>query len=475
MYRYPVGGGNGRLITSDIGPTSNVVWGPDGDLWFSATSDVARGIARLDRDGTVTRPFGTANADLLLKQLLPDNRTMLAVRQPQGTGAGPAILLDLGTGDARVLVDRPIVEACYTSGYLVLVLPGGALEAVPFDPRRNRLTGTALQIASGVSVPGTGVAQLAGSANGTVAYIPEEARALMLVDRDGNSRPATREHRNFHAPRFSPDGRRIATDFNTADGRDVWTLDLSNGSLIRTTFERDGHDPTWTPDGESLTFASSRSGSLGILRTRRGRPDAPDSLVASSQIGFTGYWLPDGAGLVTAAISLSPGSRGDIGLITNGGRGPIEPLVATRFEEQHPALSPDGRWLAFSSDQSGRTEIYLRPLRGEGDQIQVSVEGGIEPIWGPDSRELFYRAGTGISGNLTSAKVQTTPRLAILERRTLFPVSGYSTATPHSNYDVSPDGRTFVFVGFNQASRVVIIQNLPALVERLRRGESSVR
>jgi hypothetical protein len=88
---------------------------------------------------------------------------------------------------------------------------------------------------------------------------------------------------------------------------------------------------------------------------------------------------------------------------------------------------------------------------------------------------LFYRAGTGISGNLTSAKVQTTPRLAILERRTLFPVSGYSTATPHSNYDVSPDGRTFVFVGFNQASRVVIIQNLPALVERLRRGESSVR
>jgi Tol biopolymer transport system component len=319
------------------------------------------------------------------------------------------------------------------------------------------------------------VAQLATSYNGTVAYFREEARGLLLVDRAGNSRPATRERRNFHAPKFSPNGRSIATDFNTADGRDVWTLDLPTGGLTRTTFERDGHDPTWTPDGESLTFASSRGGTIGIMRTRRGRPDEPDSLLASPQIGFTGYWLKDGSGLVTAAQSLKTGSKGDIGLVANGGRGPIEPLVATRFEEQHPAVSPDGGWLAFTSDQSGRNEIYVRPLRGEGDQLQVSAEGGIEPVWGPHGKELFYRAGSGTSGSLTAAMVQTAPRLAITERRTLFPISGFSTATPHSNYDVSPDGRTFVFVGFNQASRVVIIQNLPALVARLSGSSRTTR
>jgi Tol biopolymer transport system component len=474
MYQYPIGGGGGRLIPPDINPTSNVVWDRENALWFSATSDVRRGIARLDSDGTITRPFGTRHADLLLKQLLAEH-TALAVRQPLGTTGGPLISLDLRTGDAEVIIDRPVLDARYTAGYLVLVMPGGALEVAPFDARRGRLTGTTLQIASGVTTGGAGVAQLAVSENGMVAYIPEEARGLMLVDRAGNTRLATPERRNFHAPSFSPDGRRIATDFNTADGRDVWILDLSSNSLTRATFERDGHDATWVPDGESLTFASSRSGLLGIHRTRPGRPDETDSLLASPQIGFTGYWLPDAAGLVIAANSLHPGSRGDIGLVTNGGRGPIEPLVATRFEEQHPAVSPDGRWLALTSDQSGRNEVYLRPLQREGDLVQVSVDGGNEPVWAPDGRELFYRAGVGISGTLTAARVQTSPRLAIVERRPLFPVSGYTTGTPHSNYDVSPDGRTFVFVGFNQAARVVIIQNLPALVERLQGAESAVR
>jgi hypothetical protein len=358
MYRYALAGGSGRLIPSEIKSTSNVVWEQSGALWFSATSDIGRGIARLDRDGTITRPFGTTHADLLLKQLLPDQRRMLAVRQPQGSTGGPVVLLDLRTGEAQVLIDRPVIEARYTSGYLVLVMPAGVLEVVPFDAGRGRLTGTALQIAGGVSTPGgAGVAQLAVSENGTVAYIPEEARTLMLVDRAGNSRPATPERRNFHAPTFSPDGRRIATDFNSADGRDVWILDLATQNLTRATFVRDGHDPTWTRDGESVTFLSFRSGAAGILRTRRGRPDEPDSLIASPEIGFTGYWLPDGSGLVTTTNSFQPGSKGDIGLVTNGGRGPIEPLAATRFQEQHPAVSTDGRWLAFTSDQSGQNEV----------------------------------------------------------------------------------------------------------------------
>ena len=471
MYRYSVTGGNGQLIPPEINPTSNVVWTRDGALWFSATSDIGRGIARLDVAGNVTRPFGTSHVDLLLAQVLPDGRSMLAIRQPQGAGGGPAVLLDLRTKDARVLIDRPFVDIRYTSGYLVTVTQGGALEVVPFDARRLRVTGEAIHLADGVSTPGFGVAQLAVAENGTIAYIPAEARSLVLVDRHGNSRPATPERRNFHAPSFSPDGRRVATDFAGDDGRDVWTLDLTDGRLTRMTFERDGHDPTWSPDGASLTFLSSRGGTLGLFRTHPGRPDAPDTLLISNQLGWTGTWLRDGSGLVAAASALRPESRGDVGLITNGGRGPIEPLVATRFEEQHPAVSPDRRWLAFTSDQSRRNEVYVRPLRGEGEQVQVSVDGGTEPSWSPDSRELFYRAGTGLKAVMTAATVATSPRLAITSRKALFPVVEYSTATPHTNYGVSPDGKTFVLVGFNQAARVVIIQNLPELVRRLNAGE----
>ena len=244
----------------------------------------------------------------------------------------------------------------------MIVSQGGAVEAVPFDANGLRVTGETIHLADGVSTPGFGVAQLAVARNGTIAYVAVEARSLVLVDRQGNSRPATPERRNYHAPNFSPDGRRIATDFASDDGRDVWTLDLTDGRLTRMTFERDGHDPTWSPDRGSLTFLSSHGGTLGLFRTHPARPDAPDTLLIANQLGWTGTWLRDGRGLVTAASALRPESRGDIGFIANGGRGPIEPLVATRFEEQHPAVSPDGRWLAFTSDQSRRNEVYVRPL-----------------------------------------------------------------------------------------------------------------
>jgi hypothetical protein len=226
MYRYSVASGNGGAIPAAISPTANAAWARDGSIWFSASTDVAGGMARLAPDGQLTRPFGPRHADLLLKQVLPDDRTLLAVRQPQGAGPGQAVLVDLRSGEARVLIDRPLVEIRYTSGFLVAVALGGALEAIPFDWHRLRVTGEAVHIASGVSTPGTGVAQLAVSATGTIAYIPEEARSLLLIDRRGNARPATPERRNFHAPTFSPDGKRIATDFASADGRDVWTLDL---------------------------------------------------------------------------------------------------------------------------------------------------------------------------------------------------------------------------------------------------------
>ena len=258
------------------------------------------------------------------------------------------------------------------------------------------------------------------------------------LTRDGGSRLATEERRNFHAPRFAPDGRRISTDFTAADGRDVWVLDLDGAVLTRATFDRDGHDATWTPDGRSLTYGTQHGGVFGLFRTRLGSAEPAESLLTSARLAYTGLWLPDGNTMVTAAASLQPGSAGDI-----------------------------GRWLAFVSNQSGKNEVYVRPLGRPGDQVQVSVAGGTEPVWGPDGRELFYRSG-GTSPQLLLATVQTLPSFTITSRRPLFPVSDIVTASPHSNYDVSPDGKSFVMVRLNPSSRIVVLQNLPALVERLR-------
>jgi serine/threonine-protein kinase len=468
MYRYSIAGGNSKPLPREIAATSWAVWEKSGAIWFSATTDIDRGIARLGEGDMVTRPFGAEDADLTLQQILPDDRTALVLQVPQGTASGAALLLDLRTGEATMLIDVAIVQIRYTAGHLVYALTDGMLEAVPFDPRARRLEGEPVRIASGVSLTGTGVAQFAVATNGMVAYMPEEPRSLVLVDRDGRRRPATDEERNFHAPMFSPDGRRIATDFNSPDGRDVWVLEVGVGLLSRATFDRDGHDATWMPDGRSLTYTSVPGGTIGLLRTRPGIAEPAESLLVSPQLAYTGLWLGDGTALVTAANALEPNSRGDIGIVRNGGAGPLEPLVATRFEELMPAVSGDDRWLAFVSNQSGQDQVYLRPLSGDGDQVQVSLAGGIEPVWGPDGRELFYRSGAGRGSELMVADIRTEPALAVTSRRALFSVADIATATPHSNYDVSPDGNTFVMVRFNPSSRIMVIQNLPALVRRLR-------
>ena len=475
MYRYSIAGGNSKPLPSEIAGSSWAAWERDGAIWFSAKTDIDRGIARLGEADSVTRPFGTQHSDLALMQILPDDRTALVVRSPAGTSSGPALLLDLRGGETTMLIDVAIVEIRYTAGHLVYALADGSLEAVRFDPRTRLLDGGPVRIASGVSLTGAGVAQFTVSVNGTVAYIPEEPRSLVLVDRDGRSRPATGEKRNFHTPMFSPDGRRIATDFNSPDGRDVWILDVDAGLLTRATFDRDGHDATWMPDGRSLTYTSLPGGTVGIFRTRPGSAEPAESLLVSPQLGYTGLWKGDGTALVTVGNSLEPNSRLDIGIVGNGGNGPVEPLVATRFDEQMPAVSADDRWLAFVSNQSGQDEVYVRPLRGDGDQVQVSLAGGIEPVWGPDGQELFYRSGAGGGSELMVASVETDPAFAVTSRRALFSVADIATATPHSNYDVSPDGKTFVMVRFNPSSRIMVIQNLPALVRKLGGGTGMVR
>jgi serine/threonine-protein kinase len=468
-YRLPLEGGT----PSPVNPAPIVTfgtWSPDGSFWF--TRPATTGFDRLGQDSTASA-FRERTAGFRLQQILDDGRTALAVRSPTGTNAGAGVLIDLRTGQETPLVEGPVAELRYVAGYLLSVLPDGSLTAALFERGSRRTPAPGIPVATGVALTGTGVAQLAVADNGTVAYIPEAPRSLVFVDRGGAVRNVTDERHNFHAPKFSPDGRRLSTDFTSADGRDVWVLSLDQGTLSRATFDRDGHDATWTADGH-LTYTSFKSGTFGIYRTRPGSAAPPESLLASTQLAYTGAWFPDGHRLITTGTDLRPGSGPDIGVIGNAGRGPIEPLLASPFQEQYPALSPDGRWLAFVSDQSGEQQVYVQPANGEGDQVQISRDGGNEPVWAPDGRELVYR-GTGEGQiDLIAATVRTTAGFTVTERRSLFPISDIVGTAPHANYDISPDGRTFAMVRRSPATRIVVIQHLPELVRRIR-GASPVR
>ena len=469
FYRFPIAGGSGRTLPREVGAGRNpAVWGSDGQVWFDGTEDVGGGIRRLAPDNSVTRPFAGASISLVPMQALPGGRTALVLARPFGASTGPVRLLDLRSGTASPLLDVDVVQIRYGAGYLVYALTNGTLEALAFDPERGSVSGRPLTIASGVSLTGNGIAQFDVSGTGTVVYVPEAERSLMLVDRAGAARPAVPDRRNFHSPRFAPGAGRIAVDFTTSDGRDVWIADLGTGALTRATFRRDGHDPSWSPDGSSLSFISAEKGVLGIWRVRPGSTAPAESLLASTQVGYTGIWLKDGSGIVTTGPGIARGGGSDIGLVRNGGRGPIEPLVASRFEESHPGLSPDNRWIAYESNQSGRNEVYVRALAAGGDEIQVSIGGGAEPVWGRDGRELFYRGGSAALPQLMVAVIEGSATPAVSSRRALFAVPDIVTSTPHANYDVSSDGATFAMVQNNPSTRIMVIQNLPALVAKLR-------
>ena len=470
--RLPLAGGSPRQLQPQAGSPSGA-WGPDGSYWF--TEPGVAGVDRLSPSDSLIPLDRDKTHGLRIQQILGDGRTALVVHSPSGTSSGPGLLFDLTSGAVTPLVDGPVIELRYAAGELLSVLPDGSLTATPYDVRSRRILGPPVQIATGVSLSGTGIAQFAVADNGTVVYIPESPRSLVFIDRAGTEREAIPQRLNFHAPRYSPDGSRLSLDITSADGRDVWILSRDQGTLSRATFARDGHDATWTPDGQHITYTSfitSNTGALGIYRTRPGSTTPAESLLASTHLTYTGLWLRDGSGLVTVGANLHDQSNADIALVQNGGHGPIEPLVASQYQEQYPAPSPDSRWLAFTSDQSGRQEVYVQPLRGEGDQIQVSQEGGTEPVWGPDGRELFYRSTTSGQVQLMAATVRTAPGFAVVGRRSLFPVSDMIGTAPHANYDVSPDGRTFVMVRRSPATRIVVIQNLPGLVRQLRAAGS---
>ena len=470
--RVPLEGGAAEPIARGTLPTDFVAWDRRGNLWYSAND----AIGEIVDDSMVPR----IRSPYRLMQLLDGDHTALVIRTRMGTTGGPILLLDLRTSAETPLLNVLAVEARMTPGLLVYVVVGGTMQAAALDRSGTRVVGPPATLATNVALTGTSVAQFTVARNGNVAYIPEEPASLVFVNRDGTSRVATTERRNFHHPMFSPDGRRLSVDFSSIEGRNVWILALDQGTLTRATFDPNGHDATWTPDGRFLTYIApiARPGGLTLvlLRKRPGSAERPDTLLNSPALTYTGVWLRDGSALVTTGTNLegqggAPDSAqsqtgNDAGIIRNQGRGPLEPLVASQFAERYVGVSPDGRWISFVSDQSGREEVYVRDLAGEGDQVLVSLDGGSEPVWSRDGHELYYRETRQGDPHLVSATIATSPTLTVTRRERLFPITDIVATGPHPNYDISPDGKTFVMVRRSPSARIVVLQNLPALVRK---------
>lgn len=267
---------------------------------------------------------------------------------------------------------------------------------------------------------------------------------LVLVDRHGVARAVTETPAVFSGPRMSPDGRSLAvTVFDDNVGqRDIWISQLSRGTLSRLTFgEVDSTDPVWTPDGEQIIFSSPRSqGTFGMF-SKPAHGGAPAVRLATDGSDFACNVSADGKLLLFRRDQFS---NEQIGVLSLESGGDAKILLETSFRHRHPALSPHGRWLAYSSGESGRREVYVRSFPDLLGNWQISTDGGAEPLWSGDGRELFYRNGDKMMVVAISTEPEFTAGLPaqLFEGRYGIDPFGFDA----HNYDVSPDGQTFLMV-----------------------------
>jgi dipeptidyl aminopeptidase/acylaminoacyl peptidase len=341
------------------------------------------------------------------------------------------------------------------SGYLVYTSPEGTAHAVGFSLDKLDVTGEAVAIADHVRFGRIGNAMLVVSRSGTIVSAggnPTE-RVLELVDRTGRGTPLSRRVGLFQDPRFSPDGRRIAVSLND----EIWVLDPAREALVRLSRDSVATRPAWSPDGRDLLFV--HQGEAVTLRRLRADGTTPAArLLEWSSAGlWEGLYTTNGRSLIVRTVGQ--GAR-DIWLAPLEGGEPTV-LVSTPASEVAPALSPDGRWLAYSSDESGQYEVYVRAFSG-GERYLVS-DGGTEPVWSADGKELFYRRGP----SLIAASVRAGPAFTVLGRTELFSNPEYEVDPTHANYDVAPDGRHFVMVRHvGGANALTVTLNLFANLDR---------
>lgn len=452
LQKLSVAGGTPITIGKISGAMAGASWG---------TNDV---VIVAEPTGLVAIPAGGGDARPVTKvgpgeshawpEVLPGAKAALFTIQ-SGAGNRSLAAVDLASGKVTPL-DLPGTSPHYIPpDRLVFATADGAIQTVLFDADRLRVTGTPSTVVQGVSVKGSGAADLAIAGGRVLAYIAGSARRRMVaVDRSGTVTSLSEELREFDSPRYSPDGKRIAVGVGLLFPSDIWVHTVASRTLSRLTLGGTNQYPAWSPDGRRLLFGSDRDGSMKLFSVPADGSGAPDLLLGTQDAVWEGAWLPGGKGMVYRSSSSTTGR--DIWYRPSSGDTTPQPVATTSFEERMPAVSPDGRWVAYASTESGRDEVYVRPLppRG-GGRWQVSGDGGTQPVWARTGREIFYRRGKDI----VAASLTLAPTFGVGTRRVLFSGNFYMGANSHATYDVAPDGNGFVMLASGDTTSIVVVLN----------------
>ena len=396
-----------------------LAWAGDGTILIGTEN----GLFAAPAGGGPATPLGDTTAvdgasDLAL---LPDGKTVL-VRSGQHAPKATIVAISLrtkqvtGIGLAGARAPLGVID-----NRLVYLDEKGDVTAIGFDAKTLHVRGEPVLLES--NVDGVGL-----SRSGTLAYLPSASMSRMVLTGGGTEVALRSEPANYETPRFSPDGRRIAVSIQADDGWDIWVLDRASNTFTRQTTAGINRAPEWSPDGKRILYKAITGGTISTKGFSTGRTPI--------------LWAP------------ADGSQ------------QAETLYVADAAVNEAVLSPDQRWLAYQSDVSGRNEVFVRPFPGEGARVQVSDNGGGEPMWDRKGRMLYYRASEGI----TVATVTSGAVLSVGARKLVLRDTDPSDPS-HQSYDVAPDGAHFLMLRHegNERRAIVVHNWRRELREKLRK------
>ena len=472
----PVTGGPAVTVTDSLTGVSGASWGPDGFIYVdgSGVTSLLRVEAKPAARPTWFTVLDTARGefDHTWPEVLPNGKGVLFTvaftqrNAARGRTSYAIAVADIPSGKHRVIVDDAMYARYAMSGHLLYVTTNKTLMVVPFDENSMKVRGEPAALSEGMRLGLLGSADLAVSATGTLVYATGAGRGeheLVWVTRDGRAEAVDPAWQGGFVgfPALSPDGKALAVARGaSAEFTHIWIKGMDRGPSIKLTLEGDNVCPAWTPDGRSVTFSSDAAGGVVDLWTKRADGSAQAVLqVHEKRNLYAAIWSPNGEWLVFQTDPQQLGA-GDILGIRPGIDSVPAALVASKFTEIAPALSPDGRWLAYTSNETGEDEIYVVPFPNTGTaKWAISTGGGTEPLWSHRGSELFYRDA---SENLVAVEVKTKPTFSLGHSTTLFPAVGFFSFRFDPQYAVAPNDSGFLMIRPREAGapdELIVVEN----------------
>jgi Tol biopolymer transport system component/tRNA A-37 threonylcarbamoyl transferase component Bud32 len=453
------------IADSGLG-ADGATWSADGYIYFDGlTGGGTTGLIRVPAAGGALEQMTTVDTangeqDHFWPVAIPGGRGVLfTVQYRSARQASNIAVFDQKSGTYRTLV-QGLTARYAPTGHLLYVSPAGDLLAVKFDLKRLQVDGQPVALTNKIAGRAFGAVDLALSASGTLIYqvgeVNTDPAAVVYMTRDGRATPVDSGWSSgFQTLALSPDGRQLAVSIVANGEQQVWIKQLPDGPLSKLTFDgQQNIRPTWHPDGQTVGFTSA---TLTFADVRADGSAQPRALVTDTvRSGVQeAAWSKDGMWIVyrtTTRDILARRTAGDTAVV------PL--LLTSTFQEIEPTLSPDGKWLAYASNESGRFEIYVRPFPDtDRAKWQVSTDGGTDPLWSRSGRELFFIANTGM---VTSVEVLPGTTFTMGRRTPLFSAS-QTAGGPHS-WDITPDDQRFVRIqlagtGETQNRELVVVEN----------------